>query len=316
MGVLARFDAITVHPYGLQTPENVITHYLWLRRLLDAYSPHRIIPILVSEWGYASVQGGISADVQAQYLVREWLLDLAYDVRLSIWYDWRDDGVDPADVEQNFGMVTHTMVPKPAYRAAQAFTATLDGYRFVRQLALESPDDYVLLFRKDTQVAAACWTAAEPHALALPLPVGWAETYDLAGKTSLVPLDGSTITLTLSRLPQVVLLEPVESVQRLAVWAPCRTIQHPRVASGVGVCVTIENLFSSVLQASARIWVGDRLLGQADLVGPPGETTYAWVPIEITGLSGDVRAVLEFAYPDQALPSLQRAPIWLLLDAP
>ena len=83
---------------------------------------------------------------QAQYLARQWLSNLSEGVRLSIWYDWHEDGTDPKDTEHHFGTVRYDYAPKPAFLAAQALTQALGGYRFVKRLPLASHDDYLLLF--------------------------------------------------------------------------------------------------------------------------------------------------------------------------
>ncbi len=44
-------------------------------------------------------------ETQAKLLARQWLSNLANDIPLSIWYDWRDDGPDPKEREHHFGMV-------------------------------------------------------------------------------------------------------------------------------------------------------------------------------------------------------------------
>ena len=55
-------------------------------------------------------------------------------VSFSIWYDWRNDGSDPQNMEHNFGTVTFDRQPKPAYRAMQKLTEALGGMHFVKRL--------------------------------------------------------------------------------------------------------------------------------------------------------------------------------------
>ncbi len=44
---------------------------------------------------------------------------------LSIWYDWQDDGPDPTQLEQNFGLLTYIGQSKMASVAAQTLTHEL-----------------------------------------------------------------------------------------------------------------------------------------------------------------------------------------------
>ncbi len=45
------------------------------------------------------------------------LTNVANDIPLSIWYDWRDDGDDPKEAEHRFGIVHR----KPTGDAKQPF---------------------------------------------------------------------------------------------------------------------------------------------------------------------------------------------------
>ena len=108
------------------------------------------IPILSSEWGYASNTKGVSLETQAAFVVRQQLCNLPNGVPLSIWYDWKNDGHDPADNEQNFGTVKEDLESKPAYTALKTMTAELRGYRLERKLDGLSESDFILVFVNGT----------------------------------------------------------------------------------------------------------------------------------------------------------------------
>src|SRR6185369_12218240 len=122
------------------------------------------MPILSGEWGYATHAKGVALDKQAAFAVRQQLSNLLEGVPLSIWYDWKNDGNDPNDAENNFGTVHPDLTPKPAYQAIQTFTRELNGFRVSKRLPLESEQDYVLVLvnAKDEEKLAA-WTCQEPH---------------------------------------------------------------------------------------------------------------------------------------------------------
>jgi len=120
-GLLEVFDAISVHPYRQGAPESVAEEYRALRLLIRRHcgsdspsadalplgtydpsrpNPARRIPILSGEWGWSAAWPSLGKDeaareaTQAKYLPRMFLTNVANDIPLSIWYDWRDDG-DP-----------------------------------------------------------------------------------------------------------------------------------------------------------------------------------------------------------------------------
>ena len=168
-GVLEYLDGVSVHPYRSpnRPPETAATDYKRLRELIDRCAPESKrgkIAILSGEWGYASNTKGVSLETQAAYAVRQQLCNLLNGVPLSIWYDWKNDGRDPADNEQNFGTVTDDLQPKPAYNALRTMTSELSGYRLERRLEGTPESDYVLVFVNGAGARkAAAWTLAEPH---------------------------------------------------------------------------------------------------------------------------------------------------------
>ena len=172
-GVLRYLDAVSVHPYRGpgKPPETAGPDYERLRSMIDQYAPQSRrgkIPILSGEWGYSSNTRGVSLDTQAEYAVRQQLFNLWSGVPLSIWYDWKNDGVNPDENEQNFGTVTDKLAPKPAYLALQTMTRELSGCKITRRLQGYGDKDYVLLFgKKHAPAKIAAWTLAQPHSVHL-----------------------------------------------------------------------------------------------------------------------------------------------------
>jgi hypothetical protein len=172
-GVLEFLDGVSVHPYRApnQSPETAAADYNRLREMMERYAPESKrgkIAILSGEWGYASNTKGVSLETQAAYAARQQLCNLLNGVPLSIWYDWKNDGRDPADNEQNFGTVTDDLQPKPAYTALRTLTTELNGYRLERRLEGTAESDYVLVFVNGAGARkAAAWTLAEAHTMHL-----------------------------------------------------------------------------------------------------------------------------------------------------
>ena len=165
-------EAVSVHPYRDydRGPETAGEDYLKLRDLLERCAPpsKKSLPVLCSEWGYASHTKGVPLETQAAFLARQQLADLLNNVPISIWYDWMNDGTDPAYNENNFGVVTNDLARKPAYVAVQTLTRQLSGFRISRRLQTASEEDFVLLLTNDAGgQKLAAWTVATPHTISL-----------------------------------------------------------------------------------------------------------------------------------------------------
>jgi len=183
-GVLEDWWAVSVHPYRRTDPETVVTEYGRLRDLIRRYAPAgREVPVLSGEWGYSIAWQGMTAERQGVLLARQWLVNAASGIPLSIWYDWRDDGLDPSEPEHNFGTVRHRwqggwppFEPKPAWHAMRAFHRELDGFRFVRRVSrartsgAADPADWLLLFEREGRWRLAMWTTATGATAVLRLP--------------------------------------------------------------------------------------------------------------------------------------------------
>lgn len=167
-GLLSHLDAVSVHPYRKGPPESVLSDFDRLRVVIARHTePGKTpVPIVSSEWGYTSAQGYHTEEQQAQYLVRQWLANMAGGVNLSIFYDWRDDGNNPKEYEHRFGTVRQDLTPKPAFLAVKNVIAALNGYSFRHRLQGKTPEDWLLLFAKGDDIAIAAWSA-DPKASAL-----------------------------------------------------------------------------------------------------------------------------------------------------
>lgn len=221
-GLLEYWSAVSIHPYRRSDPETVAEDYCRLRELIRTYagrSPKsnvesptskvqgQSIPIISSEWGYSSVWRGLSDEKQGELLPRAWLTNAANGILLSIWYDWRDDGLNPTDPEHHFGTVFNSYHEnrepvydwKPAYLAAKTLTTFFSGYRFEKRLDVGSDKDYVLAFRKGEALRFAAWTRANSHKVVVPLGAGQYSAIGHTGESvdvSSADQKGLAITLT------------------------------------------------------------------------------------------------------------------------
>ncbi len=212
-GVLKWLDGVTVHPYRGKEPETVTPEYARLREMIDKYAPpeKKGLPILSGEWGYSLPhfrRDANPAEKQAQYLARQFLVNLMNDVRLSIWYDWHDDGPDPNEYEHNFGTVTHTYEPKPTYLAAKTLLHTLSGMRYIERLPLESPDDYALLFSDGEKWAIAAWTTVEARSVTVPVKADKVQILSMTGDAREAQAKEGRLEIQLSGKPDYILPLP------------------------------------------------------------------------------------------------------------
>ncbi len=217
-GVFANWSAITIHPYLHGGPESYGSAYDQTRDLIKKYAtPGQRIEVICGESGYASTWPGLNETLEAQYLARLYLFDVMSGVPVTIWYDWHDDGTNPANPEHHYGIVhydyhagaANVYDPKPAYDAALTYSRALTGYRFKERMTTVSENDFVLSFTKDAVECLVAWTAApNPHEIKIPAPDGnyIATSYD--GKKQVqVTSTGGVINLTLDGGPQYLKLQ-------------------------------------------------------------------------------------------------------------
>ncbi len=166
-GILEYIDGVSVHPYRdySRSPETAIEEYRKVLELISKYSRgSKKVPIISSEWGYASATKGISVETQAAFIVRMQLSNLLYGVPLSIWYDWKNDGTQPDNFEHNCGTVTYDLEPKPAYTAINTMNRELNGFTLINRIELKNENDYLLLFRNASgKYKMAAWTSDQSH---------------------------------------------------------------------------------------------------------------------------------------------------------
>lgn len=213
-GILEYLDAVSIHPYRnySKSPETAITDYTKLRELIDRYAPagKNKMPIISSEWGYSSSTKGVSLEKQAAYIVRMQLANLLFNIPISIWYDWKNDGDDPADHEQNFGTVFSDLKPKPAYLAIQLMNTQLKGCTFSRRIDIKNDNDYVLLFKNGKgNYKIIAWTMDQMHSVRIDERISnVAKSTAIDGNGNIFKLknEQGKIVIDLNALPQYISL--------------------------------------------------------------------------------------------------------------
>lgn len=148
-GLLKHADALSLHTYnhgegrGRDTPDSWFKNMQWfIDKELPRYPFAQGKSVLVSEMGWANHQTGVSENLQAAYAVRLRLLSLALAHQTvhtanpylgHWWYDWQDDGDDPQDMENRYGLTHRSGLPKAAWTALQELETALPVHGSPRQ---------------------------------------------------------------------------------------------------------------------------------------------------------------------------------------
>jgi hypothetical protein len=220
-GVLEYLDAVSIHPYRnySKSPETASVDYKKLGELIERYAPEgkKQMPVISSEWGYSTALKANSLDAQAANIVRMQLSNLMCGIPISIWYDWKNDGTDPNDWEQNFGTVTNDLEPKPSYNAIKLMNTQLKGYTFMQRVDLKNEHDYALLFKNVKGNYKICaWTVDAEHAFTLNNTISKVKNViitDGTGNAMNPKTEQDKLVLELKTLPQYITLPKGLSLQ-------------------------------------------------------------------------------------------------------
>jgi hypothetical protein len=172
-GALGSFDALSIHPYSFG--QMVRTGDAWAKDMLATedvihrYTGGLDIPLYVTEMGWPTYSGphGISRQLAAAYLAQMFLLTRTMKFLRGIWwYDFRDDGWDEGNKENDFGLVDPDLKPKPAFAALKAIAPVIRAALVVEVLSTASPSLRALRFRLggNNQVLAL-WNLDEAGAI-------------------------------------------------------------------------------------------------------------------------------------------------------
>ncbi len=306
-GLLDWWDAVSVHPYRQSVPESVAVDYQKVRGLIARYAPKgKSIPILSGEWGYSSAWQNFDEVSQGQILARQWLINLANHIGLSIWYDWHDDGTDRLEPEHHFGTVTHAYhaggspvyEPKPAYLAAKTLTSVLHGFQFTKRIALGKPDDYALLFQKGDALRLAVWTTApKPQPMQIPASPGQFEVITHTGEHGeLILANKGHLVFTPTHAPEYLIAR--KSNQILYAAPEVQPLQaRLGLVGGSTFVVQIENQSDAAFSGSLNLTPSAirNNSGQRAIKLKPGETSkflnFAIAP----SINPEIRAGLRIA---------------------
>jgi polysaccharide biosynthesis protein PslG len=214
--VLKYLDAVSMHPY-CRYPEEAFIHYEKLRKIIDQHAPieKKGLPIISSEWGYST--SGFTLEKQAAYIVRMQLGNLLYNIPISIWYDWKNDGTNPKELEHNFGIVDYNLGLKPSYTTISVLNKQLKNFYFLRRINVKKNNDYILLFRNDKGIyKISAWTTNTSHPVTIfenSFKVKYVTVIDGYGNKSKSEIKKNKLLIELTDLPKYLIIPSEISIE-------------------------------------------------------------------------------------------------------
>ena len=206
----AYMDAISLHPYpqGPLEWSQEAFNVLLLQELLPQLGATGK-PIWFTEAGYSTYSGanGVTEQRQAQLIARTYLTAISLGVEVTMWYDFKEDGLDPANLEHHFGIVTSenaspALDPKPAYNAFANLTQNLAGGSLVETYHLGGDRVGVLMAGGPAPKVLAVWAAEDTSG---PLSIGiQGRVYradDIWGNPHEYTQEGNTLSTQVSGSP-------------------------------------------------------------------------------------------------------------------
>jgi hypothetical protein len=171
-GALSAADAISVHQYIFgstgfnRTPERLVAKIGAIQNTLRSYNKGQDFPLYLTETGWPTTSGGISPNEAGDFNAETMFLVATTPYLKGLWwYDFEDDGTDPTNTEDNFGLVTAELTPKPGYLALSSVMRWTSGVQFLKRLTnSDSTIDGVYSQLPNGEQALAIWRVGSASA--------------------------------------------------------------------------------------------------------------------------------------------------------
>ncbi|MET0286488.1 MAG: cellulase family glycosylhydrolase [Polyangiales bacterium] len=185
-GGFSHCDGFSVHPYNHHDRDasaEDVAHWLDELNSVIKAKTKKSVPIWVTEIGWPT-HDGVGASTEAQSAQRLLKLNLLLAARSYIrgvwWYDLFDDGDNPREMEDNFGLIRIRGDKKPSYAALQLFLQRFKQAQFVKDVSKH--DAIALQFKGSKGERLFAVWAREGHA---------GERIEVSGGFTLIPVEGS-----------------------------------------------------------------------------------------------------------------------------
>lgn len=207
LGGLNYVDAVSAHPYVQpEAPEKLAADLDAIQQMILTANNGEAKPIWLTEMGWATKEGWVSDQSQADYLVRVMALSFGHGVERFYSYEAADSSLMDGDIESNFGLfeastsfVPSAFVPKlAAVGQAQIAQQLRDKTFTVQENAGENVSSYV--FGDEEDATRVMWTTAESSTVTLASKKPVTVTALDGGTSVLEPVKG-LVTLELTGTP-------------------------------------------------------------------------------------------------------------------
>ncbi|MGG1513868.1 S-layer homology domain-containing protein [Paenibacillus oryzisoli] len=271
------FDVLDVHPYvknhegslpGLipGAPEMLIGKIKEIQALKAKYGDQDK-PVIFTELGWSTYTGSgylrqVDRVTQRNYLARAYMHAIAGGIKRMHWYDFQDDGTDPANLEHNLGMIDWYGVPKPSYYAYYTMAKVLKDARYVGVKANVDHPYYGYEYWDEgkNQYITSLWAADESTKTAT------FQTQDtgltvvgIDGSYAYLPVSGGTASLTISGAPVFIYSKSSLDVS---------SIDDSFVLTNSAVDVRRGDILQTDIKRSG---MGAEMSGRLELIGPSAD---------------------------------------------
>ncbi len=229
-------DGFSIHPYmaphdpdygygarGAPIPRVSVPVFAPFQKRIAEKNPKsngRKLSVWVTELGWptehpSTRQHPTTEMLQAAFFARTYLMFRKENaVKGIFWYDFQNDGINPKEKEDNFGIIRKDFSPKPAYQAAAVVAWILRNRPYVRDLSPKDKMNNSKVYQygqgKDRVIVA--WLAApegsakqsENINIKLPFSPRKAILLDWQGKKQKLNAKNGTVMLKTTYLPQYI----------------------------------------------------------------------------------------------------------------
>lgn len=161
-GVYSYVDAISSHPYThpMGTDKIIERRLDSINSMINEYGGFK--GHIATETGASTAysENGYSEDEQASELVKTYVYGDSRDIDSTYWYTFRDNGDNPEDTEDRFGILHRDYTAKPALAALSQYTNRLNGALYCGRLDMGG-DVKAFLYMADGIPVVVAWTAGE-----------------------------------------------------------------------------------------------------------------------------------------------------------
>ena len=205
LGGLSYMDAVSVHPYRWlewhKPPATFDADMARLTKLIAKYNPdNRPRPIWATEVSWPSREDGVSPEIQAEYIVRTYIVLIANGVEKIFWFCMPDTTGSGYEIIMggHSKWIPKDVTPKPSYVSCAVVTRQLSGADFIHR---DKTEEWIrsYLFRKGEEDIRVLW-GMRPGTVTIHTSVPLSVT-DVMGEEELLQPREGEVYLTLSGSP-------------------------------------------------------------------------------------------------------------------